>query len=102
MKKILASALIALVSTSALAGGAHRHHHDRGNRWAPLIIGGLIGYGISQSQQRERVIVVEQPPVYNNPPVVYNTPRTPVYRQVQRWNVDCNCFVYQYEQIGWQ
>ena len=54
MKKLFIAALLALLSASpAYADG---HGHDRGGGWGwggwipPLVIGGVIGYGLAQPQ----------------------------------------------------
>lgn len=112
MKKfIIALALVA--STTAFANG-HGHYHPSyngsGEYIAPLIIGGIIGYGMSQSQRQSETIIIQQPqPVYNNPQRVYNmtTPppylgATPIYQQRNQWEPSCNCYVVVYAQIGWQ
>ncbi len=86
MKHKLAIAVLAsvLFSGSAVAGGyygGHRnyghHHHDSGRWVAPLIIGGAIGYAISESN-RQRVYVAPTP-IYVTPP-----PPPPVYVEPAR------------------
>ena len=68
MKKILAS-LSLVLATSACANGPHGHHHG-GNRYyggswvAPALIGGVVGYVISQPRT---VVVQQQPPVVVQP-----------------------------------
>lgn len=111
MKKFIAA--LALVSTTAFAG-PHGHyypsHSHGGSILAPLIIGGIIGYGMSQNQRSsETVIIQSQPPVYNNTTRMYNmtTPppyqgATPIYQQRNQWEPSCNCYIVVYAQIGWQ
>ena len=77
MKKFIAILLLTLTAGTALAqhhgsyyrhnGSYHRHHggHSGGGNWmAPLIIGGTIGYILN----RPAPVVIEQPPVYVQPP----------------------------------
>ena len=81
MKKIFVSlGLIAsLASTPVLAGGGHHHHggHYGGNNvWIPLIVGGAVGYGISQANRPQVIVqqapvVVQQAPVYTQQPQQY-------------------------------
>lgn len=72
MKKVL----VGLIFASVLIGASaqHREHHNHRPRsynpdWiAPLVIGGVIGYAITQNNQQQ------QPPViYTQPPTVVNT-----------------------------
>lgn len=104
MKKFIAA--LALVSTTAFAGPhhytPHHSHGGSGSIWAPLIIGGVIGWSMSQSQK-------PADPMYNNSPRVYNIPTappyagaTPIYQQRNQWEPTCNCYVIVYAQIGWQ
>lgn len=63
MKKIMAIVLFA-TSTSVFGHGPrtnqHYYHHNNHNRWvAPLIVGGVVGYALSQ----------QQPQVYYYPPL---------------------------------
>lgn len=87
MKHKLAIAVLAsvLFSGSAAAGGyygggygGHHHHHDSGRWVAPFIIGGAIGYAISESN-RPRTVYVQPQPVYVAPP-----PPPPVYVEPAR------------------
>lgn len=95
MKKLIL--ILALVSTSAFA--QHRGNYG-GNQWiAPLIIGGAIGYGLSQNRPVQQVPsygTIYQQPIYSNPPM------QPVYQEVVVYNQDCFCYMKQYRQIGWQ
>ena len=110
MKKFIA--ILALISTTTFANPYYGHghsHHSSSNIWAPLIIGGVIGYGISQNQRQSEPIIVQQAPVYINTPKVYNIPTpppyqgaTPLYQQRSQWEPSCNCYVTVYAQIGWQ
>jgi len=106
MKKLIL--ILAMASTSAFA---QHHHGGGGDRWiGPALIGGIIGYELSQRPQQ----VIIQPPVYTQPPVyinlpqVYNlpTPRqngaTPIYEKRSQFDFNCNCYVVVYNQIGWQ
>jgi hypothetical protein len=78
MKYIVGISLL-LISTSTLAQHHHRHHHHHHHQrnqnleWiVPVIVGGVIGYGISQSRQpaqpapparapEREVIIVREP-----------------------------------------
>lgn len=63
MKKILAS-IILLIALPSFAQHYHHGHwrHGGGGHWhwvAPLVIGGVVGYGISRNQQP---VVIQQVP----------------------------------------
>lgn len=62
MKKVVAGLLVALLAAPAMAGGHGHfggyHHVGHGSPWMPMIVGGLVGYSISQAQ---RPVVVQQP-----------------------------------------
>lgn len=98
MKKYIT--LLALVmSTSAFAQHYHHHHGSYGGNWiAPLIIGGAIGYGLRSNQP----VYINSQPVYNlpTPAPVYGA--TPIYEKRTQWDMNCNCYVVVYNQIGWQ
>ena len=92
MKKITALflVLIALSSTS-MANPNHNmrsgHRHHGHNEWiGPLVIGGVLGYALSQP----RTVVVASPaPVYypnTYPPVPYG------YHYEQIVDANCNCY----------
>lgn len=103
MKKIAALTVLLLASTTAMAdwhggyGGYHggyghyeNHYHGGGYGWvAPLAIGGLIGYELSQP----RTVVVQQQPqvIYQQPPVVYQQPQQPLYRKETIYDASCSC-----------
>lgn len=99
MKKLISIIAIA-VSTTACAGpyGHHGPHGGWGTWVAPLAIGGLIGYGISQRP----VQVIPQPGIIYQTPIPMNPPMQPVYQEVLVYQSDCNCYQKQYRQIGWQ
>lgn len=75
MKKILAILVFSASVLSAQAGPYNHHHHHHGghgSNWvAPLVIGGVIGYAVSRTN--EPPVVVQQPPVIVQQPqdVVY-------------------------------
>lgn len=75
MKKlILAITLLASAPAFAQWHNHYHHYHGGGYRggWiAPALIGGIIGYEITRSQQP--VVVQQQPVIIQNPPVVYQT-----------------------------
>jgi hypothetical protein len=72
MKKFIAILLLTLTAGTVMAQHNHHRHHNHyrgghyggGNWMAPLIIGGTIGYILN----RPAPVVVEQPPVYVQPP----------------------------------
>lgn len=70
MKKLIALALFASISCSALAQPGHHHHHNHGGsaNWAGPLIGGIILGGILSQTTRPSVVV--PPPVVYYPPVV--------------------------------
>lgn len=51
----------------------------------PLLIGGAIGYSLTQ------------PPVYQSPYV-----QQPVYQQFNEFDLRCNCYVQVWKQVGWR
>lgn len=88
MKKLVAILLLTMSSVTAMAQhhghGGHRHSGHNSNRWvAPLVIGGVIGYGLSRPYYE---------PYYAPPPVVYAPP--PVVYQS-----NCTRYIYQ-DQYG--
>jgi len=97
MKKvILALGLLTSLSASAHGydGYGYRGHYYRGGGggygWvAPLAIGGLIGYELSQP----RTVVVQPQPqvVYQQPPVVVQ-PQQPLYRKDTIYDANCSCY----------
>jgi hypothetical protein len=98
MKKLISIIAITL-STTACAGPHGHHGHGGWGTWvAPLAIGGLIGYGISQRP----VQVIPQPDIIYQSPIRINPPMQPVYQEVLVYQADCNCYQKQYRQIGWQ
>jgi hypothetical protein len=95
MKKLaLALSLAIATSTSAFAhegfrGGYHGGYYHNGYNWvAPLIVGGAVGYALSQP----RTVYVTPPPVVytNPPPVVYNPPVGYHYESIL--DANCNCY----------
>jgi len=86
MKK-LALVLSMLMATPAFADGWHHQHggYYRGGNYnwvAPLIIGGAVGYALTQPRT---VYVQPQPPVvYQYPPVGYH------YETIL--DAGCNCY----------
>jgi hypothetical protein len=69
MKKVLL-ALALLASAPAFAQHYHHHYYGgyRGGWVGPAIVGGFIGYELSQPRT---VVVQQQPVIVQNPPVVY-------------------------------
>ena len=86
----LAFASMMLIASSSQANPNYWNHspqyHDHGNWIAPLVIGGVVGYALSQP----RTVVVQQPvPVYypnTYPPVPYG------YHYEQIVDAGCNCY----------
>ena len=72
MKKFIAILLLTLTAGTVMAQHNHHRYHNHyrgghyggGNWMAPLIIGGTIGYILN----RPAPVVIEQPPVYVQPP----------------------------------
>lgn len=102
MKIITTLFLSACIVTSAHADGyrGHHGHHDHyrsasPSAWiAPMIIGGAIGYVISnQSRPQPQVVYTEPAPVYT---------RQPIYEERVQYDVNCDCYVKSYVQIGWR
>ena len=82
MKKILAGLVI---FGSLFAGNAQAQHYHGGGgygggRWiGPAIIGGVIGYSLSQPRYYypyPPTVVVQQPPVIYTQPPIYTQPQT--------------------------
>jgi hypothetical protein len=116
MKKTLAlifAALTTITSTSAFADGprhdrrydAHRPAYDGhinrgradGPGWVvPLLIGGIIGYEISNTRPESGQVVVQAPPI---PPGVVPQP---VYVLQWVYYPDCNCYRQETIQTGWR
>lgn len=76
MKKIVAGLVVALCASTAMADGGYRGHHGfhggGGNVLIPLVVGGLVGYGMSQAQRPQ--VIVQQQPVYVQPQPYYALP----------------------------
>jgi hypothetical protein len=98
VKKLIALLALTVASTSAFAdghwghGGGHgyhggyghyeNHYHNSGVNWvAPALIGGIIGYELSQPRT---VYVQPQPQVYYSTPAYQQQPRT-VYQNCTAW-----------------
>lgn len=93
MKKVIAPILVLMaLSNTSMANPNHHmrsvQHHHAHNEWiGPLVIGGVLGYALSQPRQ-----VVVQPvpaPVYypnTYPPVPYG------YHYEQIADANCNCY----------
>ena len=83
MNKLLAILLVTL-SSSVMAQYHHGHWERRGGGWgwvAPVVIGGVIGYEISQP--RPPVVVTQQPPVIIQQPQVVQTQTCSPWTQIQ-------------------
>ena len=106
MKLLIALMLsIGVVGCASAGGYGHNHGYNGYNsnsyNWvAPLVVGGAIGYLIS-NQNRQYT----PSPVYLSPPpsAVYYTPaRRPVYEEYPQYVPSCQCYVTTYIQVGWQ
>jgi hypothetical protein len=106
MKKFIYSIALLAASCQPVAAQHHGHHGYHGHAghgsWvAPLVLGGIVGYAITQNQQRQPVQIIPGPVIYSSP-MVTNPPMQPVYQEVLVWQNECNCYQKQYRQIGWQ
>jgi len=99
MKKLIAILLI--VGSSAVSAQHHGYGHYRGGYgggWvAPLVLGGALGYIIARPP-----VVVQQPPVVVPPPPVVVQSPVPIFQEVLQYNIECQCYVKTYQQIGWK
>jgi len=73
--KILVALLLAAAATSSMAqwhrGPSYHYHYGCGGCWVgPALIGGVVGYELAQP----RTVVVEQPPVIVQQPIVQAPP----------------------------
>jgi hypothetical protein len=97
--KLIAITVIAAATISPALAQHRGHNEYRGggdSNWvAPLIIGSIIGYGVSQANKPEVVytqpVIVQQEPVYTRPPVYVERPAPvmppqQVYEQRWVWN----------------
>jgi len=103
MRKLLFALVLALVSTSVFAHGwehggyrggyghYENHYHGGGNWVGPALIGGIIGYELSQPRT---VYVQPQPQViYQQPQVIYQNPNAPMgYHWASILDATCNCY----------
>ena len=103
MKKLILAVALTLVGSSAWAHDRHHRHHHRPHvqhhhhhhnhyRWvAPVIIGGAIGYGLSQPRYYSPppVHYAPQPNYHYVPPAYTSVPYG--YREEVRFDTYCNC-----------
>ena len=106
MKKLIGVMALLAASCQPVAAQHHGHHGYHGHAghgsWvAPLVLGGIIGYAITQNQQRQPIQIIPGPVIYPSP-IISNVPMQPVYQEVLVWQNECNCYQKQYRQIGWQ
>lgn len=98
---ILSAAILSATTLSAHGGGRYeppRHvkvsHHNNGANWViPMVIGGVLGYALSEPQ-RDRVTYVSSvpaPAVYAPPSQVVYTQNAPVYEERWVYFSDCGC-----------
>ena len=89
MKKLLATLILALFATSALADGHRGYEHHGGSNWiAPMFIGGVVGYVIAQP----RIVYVQQPQVVYQPVVTVLAPAPFGYHYESIVDAACNCY----------
>jgi hypothetical protein len=71
-------------------GYGHGYYHGGGYNWLPpAIIGGVIGYELSQP----RTVYVQPPVVYQQPQIIYTQPTTPNgYHTETILDAGCNCY----------
>jgi len=83
MKQLITAVALAVLSVPAMAQHYHGPHGvpfvRTGNWVGPALVGGVIGYALSQP----RVVYAQPPVVYAPPPVVYQ--QAPVIVQQQQW-----------------
>ncbi len=106
MKKLILAVALLATSTVALADRddfrgrgyrgyreVHEYHHGGGGDWiAPLVIGGVAGYVISQSTQpRQQTVIVQQPQYQPLPSYVPANPE-PIYQYQDTYFSDCGCY----------
>jgi len=85
MKKLLLAILLLTLSAESSAHGSY--YYNNNSDWvAPLIIGGVVGYVISQP----RTVVVQQP-VYQSVPN-YTPTTQPIYQYQVIYFNECNCY----------
>ncbi|MFZ2890276.1 hypothetical protein [Sulfuricurvum sp.] len=65
-----------------MSNNYHGHHHSNGNWVVPLVIGGVLGYVLSEPRQ-ESVTYVSSAPVVYNP--------QPTYQEQWVYFSDCDC-----------
>lgn len=99
MRKLITAIVLAVVATTSFAQhgvrdirngtyhyGGHSHIHHSNRDWVgPLIIGGVIGAVIAS--QNQQPVIIHQPQVIVQPPVY-----TPIYRNVEVYIAECNCY----------
>lgn len=102
MKKVVL--ILGLMTSLSVSAHGYNGYGYRGNYYhgsnydwvAPLAIGGLIGYGLSQP----RTVVVQQPQViYQQPTVVYQQPQQLLYRKETIYDATCGCYREIYVQV---
>jgi hypothetical protein len=91
MKRLLTGLALSVLAVSANAqhhgyygnGIRHNHHHHgyyRSGNWvAPLVIGGVVGYALT----RPDPVIVQQPVIVQNPPVIVQQETCSAWREIQ-------------------
>lgn len=101
MKKVILAVVLTLVAGMASAQGrgygyGYQWHGGGGggNIWGPLILGGTVGYLVSQAQRQP--VYIQQQPVYVQQPVpVYSVPygtMPPGYHYENVLDANCGCY----------
>jgi hypothetical protein len=103
MKKVILAVVLTLAAGLASAQGRGYGYgygwqgggSGGGSVWVPLIVGGTVGYLVSQAQ-RPPVYIQQQPVYVQQVPVpVYSTPYTsvpPGYHYENLMDANCGCF----------
>ncbi len=85
---VFAGLMILTQSSQANPNHHHGHYHRHSGGWiAPLVIGSVAGYALSQAT---RPVIVQQPPVVYYPNTL---PPAPVgWHYEQLLDANCNCY----------
>jgi hypothetical protein len=87
MKKLLIVLVLLATSTPVLADGRGHYRHSNSDWLAPLIVGGVVGYVISQP--RQQTVIVQQP-IYQ--PLPQYVPAEPIYQYQDMYDASCRCY----------
>lgn len=93
MRKLLVVGLVAAALSTSACAQHHGHHHGGGNWIAPLVIGGVIGAVIANQPRSYTYTPPPPPPVVYYPGTVYpDYTYRPMYKMVDVFFPDCNCY----------